>query len=568
MARQAGQQPRQPDRASGTAGGDGSPELDDLGVPPVVLASFEDAPVLLAEFSGPELVMVSASRMIRPTIAQQDAGMIGRRLADVAPEPGGRQLIDAVNEVYASGIPARKVGWRVLLERRSGDFEELAVSVLAVPAYHPDGSIRGVIIAGFDSASQVRPVQDARAGTGLPGSQRQPAEHGVLALQRYLLPAGLPVLPQIRLAARYLAAPDEQRAGGGWFDVVTLPGGATALAVGNIAGYGPGAVSATWQLRTALQRALLHGAGPLQALARLHAFAAQFPAMRGATACLGVLDPASGDLRYVSAGHPMPIICVPGGSASFLPARTGGPLGIGRYQAALASAVLPPGAVLLLHADGLPSRAAQGLRHGRERMVDAAASVFASTAASAAADAADRMCSGVVERLIRRGHDDDLTVLAAHRLAERISGWSVRFLADPAALRALRSQLREWLQELGVAPLDSIDTELAVYEAAANAIVHGRPRDGPATVTVQAELDGTGVALIRVADRGQWRPGGSPDAGRERGGRGLSVISKITDELSIAPSPNGTTITMRRHLSKPVTIGLASQGGDRVSRPG
>ena len=77
------------------------------------------------------------------------------------------------------------------------------------------------------------------------------------------------------------------------------------------------------------------------------------------------------------------------------------------------------------------------------------------------------------------------------------------------------------------------------------------------------------VALIRVTDRGQWRPGGSPDAGRERGGgRGLSVMSKMTDELSIAPSPSGTIITMRRHLSKPVTVGLASQGGEPGERSG
>ncbi len=569
MARQASQEPLQPARTSGTAGGDGRPQPDDLGGPSGVLASFQDAPVLLAEFAGPDLVLVSASQMIRTAIAQQGAGMIGRRLADLAPEPGGRRLIDAVREVYASGIPARDVGWRVLLEHRGGDFEGLEVSVLAVPAYHPDGSIRGVIIAGFDRAGQIRPGPDARAGTGLPGGPRQPAEHGVLALQRHLLPAGLPVLPRIRLAARYLAAPDEARAGGGWFDVVTLPGGATALAVGDVAGHGPGAVAAMWQLRTALQRALLCGADPLQALARLHAFAAQFPAMRGATACLGVLDPASGDLRYATAGHPMPIVCEPGGSASFLPAGTGGPLGVGSYQAALASAVLPPGAVLLLYADGLAGRPGQGLRRDREPLADAASAAFATAAAGAAAVAADRICASVAERLILGGHENDLTVLAAHRLAERISGWSMQFPADPTALRALRSRLSEWLRELRVAPLDSIDTELAVYEAAANAIVHGRPRDGAATVSVHAELDGAGVALIRVADRGRWRPGGSPDAGRERGGgRGLSLIGKITDELSIAPSPSGTTITMRRHLSKPVTVGLASQAADRVSRPG
>jgi len=185
----------------------------------------------------------------------------------------------------------------------------------------------------------------------------------------------------------------------------------------------------------------------------------------------------------------------------------------------------------------------------------AAADAFAD---AMAADTADRMCSAVAERLTRRGPDDDLTVLSVHLLAERSQGWSMELPGDPAALRVLRSRLRDWLRELSAAPFDRVDMELAVYEAAANAIVHGRPRRGPATVTVQAQLEEAGRALIRVTDRGQWQPGDSPHPGRRHsGGRGLSVIRKVADELSIAPSPTGTTVTIRRRLSRPVTIGLA-----------
>ena len=172
------------------------------------------------------------------------------------------------------------------------------------------------------------------------------------------------------------------------------------------------------------------------------------------------------------------------------------------------------------------------------------------------------MCQGVADRLTGRRDVGDVTVVAAHRLAERAPGWSVQLPAEPLALRHLRARVRAWLHELGATPRDCEDTELAVYEAAANAVVHGQPEHGPGLVTVQAGFDRAGGVVIAVTDRGRWRPGASPDlAGGRSGGRGLSVISKVTDELSIAPSPTGTTVTMRRALSHPVSV-------DRAPAPG
>lgn len=49
-----------------------------------------------------------------------------------------------------------------------------------------------------------------------------------------------------------------------------------------------------------------------------------------------------------------------------------------------------------------------------------------------------------------------------------------------------------------------------------------------------------------------------PAAAEDRsGGRGLAVISKVTDELTIRPSPDGTTVLMRRALTHPVTVDRA-----------
>jgi anti-sigma regulatory factor (Ser/Thr protein kinase) len=408
-------------------------------------------------------------------------------------------------------------------------------------------------------------------GTAPPGGPaadgRPEAADVVLTLQRQLLPASVPIFPQVRIGASYLAAPEESRAGAGWFDVFALPGGVIALMAGEAAaGRGPAAVAGTSELRRVMRDALMEGAAPLAALSHLDAFAARFPATRGATLCLGLLDSVSGAIRYASAGQPMPLVCAPAGRASFLAPARGGPLGVGAEPAAIASAVLAPETALLLCFDGLAGPPGVPARRGPERFTAAVTSAFAAEDGQDASFA-DDMCQAVADRLAGYRHGGDVTVVTAYRLAERAPGWSLELPAEPLALRHLRARVRAWLGELGATPRDCEDTELAVYEAAANAVVHGQPADGPGQVTVQTGFDGTGGVVIAVTDRGRWRPGASPDlAGRRSGGRGLSVISKVTDELSISPGPTGTTVTMRRALSHPVTVGRAlAPGGDQPS---
>ena len=187
---------------------------------------------------------------------------------------------------------------------------------------------------------------------------------------------------------------------------------------------------------------------------------------------------------------------------------------------------------------------------GAREVADAVSPALADEG-QAAADLADWV--GPVALAGLTGDGGAATVLAAHRLTDPVAGWSMDLPAEAVALRGLRARLRDWLQELGAAASDRTDLELAVWEAAVNAIVHGRPPAGDATVTVRASLDDTGRAVIQVSDRGRWRPPGSADPGRAwPGGQGLSVIRQATDELDIAPGPAGTTVTMRRAVSRPV----------------
>jgi anti-sigma regulatory factor (Ser/Thr protein kinase) len=382
-----------------------------------------------------------------------------------------------------------------------------------------------------------------------------------------LFPGTLPVLPRLRLSAcRRPAA--ERDTDGDWLDVLVLPDGTTALVIGHVEGSGGPAGAVAARLRAAVRDALRDGVALVEALAAAGAAAAgrAGPALgRGAAVCAAVLDPLTGNLRYATAGLPVPVICAaagdPGGHAPLArqaPAREvpAPPAPAGQVSASHASAgrvsaaapvyagnaVLPSGAVLLLYS-GPAART----------VTDRAASVLADRGTAAAADLADRMVPAVLDALTAGGGGQPATVLAAHRLPAPVAGWSMNLPSDPVALRELRIRLRDWLRGLGVSPSDRTDVELAVWEAAVNAIVHGRPAAGPATVTVRAGLDSAGRAVIQVSDRGRWRSPGPPDPDRRwPGGQGLLVIRQAADELDIAPGPDGTTVTVRRRLSRPV----------------
>jgi anti-sigma regulatory factor (Ser/Thr protein kinase) len=374
----------------------------------------------------------------------------------------------------------------------------------------------------------------------------------VLTLQRHLLPAGVPVFPTAQLAAWHLTG--AERPGDGCFDVFTLPSGTIALMTGHAAGDGPAAVAAMSQLRTVLRETLLAGGGLDEALPRMDAAAGLAPGAAGASVAVGLLDPVTGSLHYASAGQPAPLVCVPAGRATALMPGGGGPLGMADGRPPPAQAVVPPGSVLVLGSGG------NGAPPGRDTGERLAGAVTAALAGEDVlqAGSAGRICGSVAEGLAGPA-GGDVTVLAAHRWARPVPGLFLRLPGEPAALRQLRAQLADWLDGLGVSSVDRVDTELAVYEAAANAIVHGQPREGEASVTVEARLDGSGGVLVEVTDRGQWRAPGQDPAEARDGGRGLSVISKVTGELTIAPSATGTTVVMRRALSQPVRLGPAGQ---------
>jgi serine phosphatase RsbU (regulator of sigma subunit) len=110
--------------------------------------------------------------------------------------------------------------------------------------------------------------------------------------------------------------------GGDFYDTFALEDGRLGVAVGDVVGHGLEAAAGMGRLRTALAALAAHASGPGELLSHLDAYASGYDAVPFATACCAVLDPATGELRHASAGHP-PILVVPrGGRAEMARGRT------------------------------------------------------------------------------------------------------------------------------------------------------------------------------------------------------------------------------------------------------
>ncbi|MFT7840214.1 SpoIIE family protein phosphatase [Saccharothrix sp. BKS2] len=535
---------------------DSKSALTPAGDPASVVACFEELPAAVWAFRGPDLVVVAANRAARASVGDRP-GLVGRPVRESVPEAAGQQVFDLIEQCYTGDRVVLGSERRVLVDRDGdGRLEERFFTFTCLPSRDEHGVVTGVVAHAVEVTGQVTARRDAE-------QRHQAAQHVVHVLQRALLPDALPVLPGVRLAARYVVAGDERAAGGDWFDVVPLSGGGSAgreggrvvLLVGDVVGHGPSAAAAMGQLRTVALHALWSGAGVEGAVAQLDAFAARLPATRAATMCLVELDTATGDLCGVNRGHPPALVVAADGSTRFL---TGSghdaPLGVGRPASTPWRDRLGSDDALLLYSDGLVERSGRSLAAGLSALATATAAAVSETVDEGGTlprNPADRLCLAAVERMGWLGYEDDVTVLVARRPGLRQPPLHLVLPATPAALVSLRHGIADWLADLDVDRDRVFAVQHAIGEAVTNAVEHayaGGPGPGPGeVVVVDAHLSDDGFAEFAVTDRGRWRPVPESPGGR---GRGLALMRHFADRVEMTPSEGGTTVRMAFRLTR------------------
>jgi PAS domain S-box-containing protein len=182
-------------------------------------------------------------------------------------------------------------------------------------------------------------------------------------LQRSMITSQLPEVEGIELAVRYLPGSRETEVGGDWYDVIPLPSGRVGVVIGDVVGRGIEAAVTMSQLRTALRAYAIDGLEPAEVVRKLHRMTDHLAEGLSTTLVYLDLDVATGELRYVSAGH-LPVLLIGrAGGSSYLDEARSTPLGTLPDGAAIPQGrlVLQAGERLFLYTDGLVERRDHGI---------------------------------------------------------------------------------------------------------------------------------------------------------------------------------------------------------------
>ncbi len=114
----------------------------------------------------------------------------------------------------------------------------------------------------------------------------------------------------VDVAWAYRSATQLTRIGGDFFDVFTLDDGRVGFVIGDVAGKGIEAAALTSIAKSTLRAFAYELKEPAAVAASVNrSISQQIDEGRFITAIYGLLDPVTGDVSFVVAGHPLPLVC-------------------------------------------------------------------------------------------------------------------------------------------------------------------------------------------------------------------------------------------------------------------
>ncbi|MFI5757881.1 SpoIIE family protein phosphatase [Streptomyces sp. NPDC051569] len=230
------------------------------------------------------------------------------------------------------------------------------------------------------------------------------------ALQRSLLPQGLPQIPGVEVDVIYRAAGEGNEVGGDFYDLFPIRDGAYGFAIGDVCGTGPEAAAVTGLARHALRLLAREGFSGPAVLERLNAAILDEGARsRFLTLLYGELWPqedGSALLKVVCAGHPLPLRLRQDGTVE--PSAEPQPLlgvmeDLELYEQTV---TLDPGDVLLCVTDGVTER-----REGTRMLGDDGLADVLRNCTGLTAGAVGARVLRAVERFAAEPASDDMAIL-------------------------------------------------------------------------------------------------------------------------------------------------------------
>ena len=528
-------------------------ELAEVAVPRLADFVGVDVPDAVLRGDEPAAPLTDLGRIVVHGIGEDwPLFPVGHRISLHAGTPHSRSLAEG-----RSVLEPELKGATSLLTTYPSHFERLLAyglhSLITVPLV-----ARGVVlgIVSFYRSQDPAPYDDddrslaeelaSRAAICIDNARRYTREHTMaLALQRSLLPHGLPEQVAVDVAHRYL--PAESGVGGDWFDVIPLSGARVALVVGDVVGHGLHAAVTMGQLRIAARNYAELDLAPDELLTHLDKLVARLDreaqgedlsvesgGIVGATCLYAIYDPTSQLCTLARAGHPQPALVRPDGTVSILDLPAGPPLGLGGLPFETAEIHIPEGSQLVLYTDGL----VEDRRRDIDTVIDQLCRALAHPGRSP-----EETCEAVLDAVVPDKPVDDVALLVARTHAldpDRIAEWDLD--ADPARVSEIRAAVVHQLEKWQLAEAGYL-AELLFSELVTNAI-----RYGTAPIQVRLVLPrpvgaNIGNTLIcEVADGSSTAPHLRRAATTDEGGRGLFLVAQLAQAWGTRYTARGKVI--------------------------
>jgi phosphoserine phosphatase RsbU/P len=230
-------------------------------------------------------------------------------------------------------------------------------------------------------------------------------------LQARLFPDAAPKTEGLDISARAVPA---RQAGGDYYDFIRFPDGKIGLMVGDVAGKGMPAALLMSSLQARVHVLFDDSSDLALKIERLNrSTCGNCPDNRFITFFFGILDPKTGELVYVSAGHNPPVLVRAGGGYELLP---GGGLILGilplaKYEESRTT--LEKGDVLVMFSDGVTEAPnPNDEEYGEERLANLVAELSGKTAR----EIVGAIHASVAEFTEGAPPADDITVVVTRRL--------------------------------------------------------------------------------------------------------------------------------------------------------
>ncbi|WP_427153082.1 ATP-binding SpoIIE family protein phosphatase [Streptomyces sp. TRM70308] len=367
------------------------------------------------------------------------------------------------------------------------------------------------------------------------GRERQ----AVVSLQRSLLPRGTPTTPGLAVDTCYAPAADPGGVGGDWFDVVGLPGGRTALVVGDVMSHGLAAAATMGRLRAVARTLMALDIAPERVLARMDLAARDLEEDQVATCLVAVHDPMHGSYTLAAAGQPPPLVVDAAGQARYVELPVGAPLGSGVIPYDAVEVKAAEGDRLVLYTDGLMKSRSGDVDTALARLRTAAAGLDGT-----GLDGAGLNADALVDAVSAGGQRFDEAVAivsAAHPGAGDVLLEQWGLPSDGSAAARARRLVREQLARWGLEEL-SETTELVVSELVGNALRYG---GGPGTLRMLRH----GRLVVEVSDTGPDLPQIQHVSLSDEGGRGLQLVNLLCRRWGSCRTPTGKIVWAEQDIA-------------------